>query len=65
MFDVGVPELMLILIVALLFLGPSRLPEIGSALGKAITEFRRGTREGAEAAAKTAATAGTEETTRS
>ncbi|MCA1554552.1 MAG: twin-arginine translocase TatA/TatE family subunit [Chloroflexi bacterium] len=43
MFDVGVPELILILVVALVVFGPGKLPEIGAALGKAIGEFRRAT----------------------
>ncbi len=38
-------HLIVILIVALIIFGPSRLPEIGRGLGKAITEFRRGTHE--------------------
>lgn len=41
MFDVGIPELILILVVALVVFGPGKLPEVGSALGKAIGEFRR------------------------
>ncbi len=41
MFDVGIPELILILVVALVVFGPGKLPEIGAALGKAIGDFRR------------------------
>jgi sec-independent protein translocase protein TatA len=37
------PELVIILVVALIFFGPKRLPEIGGAIGKSITEFRRST----------------------
>lgn len=37
------PELVLLIIVALVIFGPKRLPEIGSALGKGIKEFKRGT----------------------
>jgi sec-independent protein translocase protein TatA len=37
------PELVIILIVGLIFFGPKRLPEIGGALGKSITEFRKTT----------------------
>ncbi len=44
MFDVGVPELVSILVVALIVFGPGKLPEVGAALGKAIGEFRRATR---------------------
>jgi sec-independent protein translocase protein TatA len=38
---IGGPELILILVIALVIFGPSRLPEIGSGLGKAIREFRK------------------------
>ena len=43
MFDVGVPELVMILVVALVVFGPGKLPEVGAALGKSIREFRRAT----------------------
>ena len=45
MFDVGVPELLLVLAVVLLVFGPGKLPEIGSALGRSLKEFRQATRE--------------------
>lgn len=38
---IGFPELILILVVFVIFFGPSKLPEIGSALGKAIREFKK------------------------
>lgn len=41
--DIGLSELVLILIVALVIFGPGRIPEIGHALGKAIREFRQAT----------------------
>lgn len=41
--SLGVPELILIFIVALLVFGPKRLPEIGKTLGKALGEFKRAT----------------------
>lgn len=43
MFDIGFPELLLILVVALIVFGPGRLPEIGAALGRAMREFRQAT----------------------
>lgn len=43
MFGIGMPELLLILALALIVLGPKRLPEIARALGKGLSEFRRAT----------------------
>lgn len=42
MFFSHAPELMLILVGALILFGPKRLPEIGSSLGKGIRDFKRG-----------------------
>lgn len=41
MFGIGFPEMLIILVVALLVVGPSKLPELAKTLGKAFTEFRR------------------------
>ena len=38
--NIGIPELILILIVALVIFGPGKLPEIGKSLGKSIGEFK-------------------------
>ncbi len=38
---IGAPELIIILIIALIVVGPGRLPDLGSALGKSIREFRK------------------------
>ncbi|MBI3801068.1 MAG: twin-arginine translocase subunit TatB [Deltaproteobacteria bacterium] len=43
MFGIGIPELLVIMVVALIVLGPQRLPEVAKALGKALAEFRRAT----------------------
>lgn len=37
------PELFIVLVLALVVFGPKRLPEIGGAMGKGIREFKRGT----------------------
>lgn len=44
-FGLGPMELVVVLLVAFLLLGPSKLPEIGQTLGKAIREFRKATRD--------------------
>lgn len=38
--NIGIPELILILIVALVIFGPGKLPEIGKSLGRSIGEFK-------------------------
>jgi len=39
--NIGLPELAIILVIALLVVGPGKLPDVASALGKSIREFRR------------------------
>jgi sec-independent protein translocase protein TatA len=41
MFGLGMPELIIILVIALIIFGAGKLPEVGTALGKAITGFKR------------------------
>jgi sec-independent protein translocase protein TatA len=38
--NIGIPELLLVLVVALVIFGPGKLPEVGKALGKSIGEFK-------------------------
>ena len=45
MFGLGMPELILILVIALVIFGPSKLPEMGASVSKAIREFRSATKE--------------------
>jgi sec-independent protein translocase protein TatA len=45
MGPLGVPELILIFVVALIFFGPRKLPELGRSLGKSINEFKRASNE--------------------
>ena len=47
MFGIGFPELMVILVIALVVFGPGKLPEIGSALGTGLRDFKKAF-EGAE-----------------
>lgn len=45
MFDIGMQELIVIFIVALLVIGPKKLPELGRTLGKGLAELRRSMQE--------------------
>jgi sec-independent protein translocase protein TatA len=44
-FNIGLPEMALILVLALLIFGPKKLPEIGRSLGKAIRGFQEASKE--------------------
>ncbi|MEW6185349.1 MAG: Sec-independent protein translocase protein TatB [Thermodesulfobacteriota bacterium] len=41
MFGIGMPEFLLILVVALVVLGPKKLPELARTIGKALAEFKK------------------------
>jgi sec-independent protein translocase protein TatA len=43
--NIGVPGLILILVIALIIFGPSKLPEIGRAFGTTLREFKKSARE--------------------
>ena len=45
MFGIGFPELLLIAVIALVVIGPQRLPDLARALGRGFAEFRRATDE--------------------
>jgi len=45
MFNIGLPELLIILAIALIVFGPHKLPELAKAIGRAMREFRKATEE--------------------
>lgn len=45
MFGIGLPELLIIMVIALIVIGPSKLPDLAKALGKGMAEFRKATQE--------------------
>ena len=45
MFGIGLPELILIMVIALIVIGPKKLPDLARALGKGMAEFRKATQE--------------------
>jgi len=43
--SVGMPEMLIILVIALIIFGPRKLPELGRSLGKSLAEFKRASNE--------------------
>jgi sec-independent protein translocase protein TatA len=52
MCGLGMPELVIILVIALVIFGGSRLPQLGEGLGKAIRGFKKGISDSTDEAAK-------------
>jgi sec-independent protein translocase protein TatA len=45
MFGLGLPEVMVVLVIALVLFGPSKLPALGKSIGEAIRGFKKGLEE--------------------
>jgi sec-independent protein translocase protein TatB len=45
MFGIGMPELILILVIALIVIGPKKLPDLAKSMGRAMREFKKATNE--------------------
>ncbi len=45
MFGLGMPEMIVIFVIALLVFGPKKLPEIGRSMGRSLAEFKRASEE--------------------
>ena len=45
MFGIGMPEMVIILVIALIVIGPHKLPELAKSLGKGLAEFKKATED--------------------
>ncbi|WP_281347108.1 twin-arginine translocase TatA/TatE family subunit [Virgibacillus doumboii] len=45
MMNIGIPGLIIILVIALIIFGPSKLPQLGKAVGQTLSEFRSSTKD--------------------
>ncbi len=43
--SIGIPGLIIILVIVLILFGPKKLPEVGSAVGKTLSEFKKSTKD--------------------
>jgi sec-independent protein translocase protein TatA len=48
MGNIGLGEILILVLVVLILFGPNKLPELGKSMGKALGEFRKGIKEGLE-----------------
>ena len=45
MFGIGIWELVVVLIIALIIFGPGKLPDVGKAIGRGLSEFKKASKE--------------------
>ena len=45
MFGLGIPELLIIFVIALIVFGPKKLPDLGRSIGRAMAEFKKASEE--------------------